>query len=329
MAVALSLATPRLWILIKAFILWVCCLYRCHGNQQNIAVTPMPIPLSSLSVSQTQIIYQNHPAPLSFPESLIVTEQSRSELGAARDLLRYVWAQLASRAIHLQESSGFDQRLAFCKYRLPILWSNFRQPVVDIATSLILSLIFIGIFVAESSGSVLSAGIVSDNVALSTSLHCKTRAQYSHQGDIFGAEALQPFSYSDQCYGAEDAADGCNYFYNQSLSFTERHNDECPFDGDVCLRGSNSAYTLDTGQIEAKYLGINSAKRYQFRRSTTCAPVVTDGYMKEGIISGGRRAHLYYYGQRHTFNRDDDTGEDTWHTIDALDNFTEPSFAVG
>ena len=45
----------------------------------------------------------------------------------------------------------------------------------------------------------------------------------------------------------------------------------------LCAQGRFAAHTFDTGWIEAKHLGLSTAKRYQFRRKTTCAPLVADG----------------------------------------------------
>ncbi len=312
-------------LLIRAFVIWAYLFYKSQGKKSDSADS---LPLQSLPVQQPRPLYHNDTTRLHLPETLAITEESRSGLGAARDLLGNAWRQLTSRAIQLPKHHGIRRSLSLPVPQMQIIWNNLGQHVVNIVTPLLLSVIFVGVFVAESSGSVLSASIVTDNVALSSSLDCnaQTRSEQEWQPDHFGAEALRPFTYMDQCYGADAAADGCNYLYNQSISYTEKSGDRCPFVGDVCLQGKNSAYTLDTGRVDAKYLGINSAQRYQFRRSATCAPLVTDGYMKGGLTSDGRATHSYQYGRRYLWTT---SSEDTWHTLNTTDAYTEPSFLIG
>jgi hypothetical protein len=70
--------------------------------------------------------------------------------------------------------------------------------------------------------------------------------------------------------------DSCKPYYNQTISYSEGHNTSCPFSGDACLCGQTSAYALDTRFVDSSVLGINAAKRYQFRRRTICSPIVTN-----------------------------------------------------
>lgn len=72
---------------------------------------------------------------------------------------------------------------------------------------------------------------------------------------------------------------GANFFYNQSIAYTEEHWQKCPFISEICANGSSSAMTHDTGLVDAKVVGINSAAHLQFRRTTTCAPLRMDGEM--------------------------------------------------
>lgn len=81
------------------------------------------------------------------------------------------------------------------------------------------------------------------------------------------------------CHHAKSRADGCNFFHNQTI--LEKANETCLFLGQTCALGGNSAVAFDTSFIDAKYLGINAAKRYQFRRKTRCAPLVPDSVFTE------------------------------------------------
>ena len=124
-------------------------------------------------------------------------------------------------------------------------------------------------FVAESSGTVLSANIVTDTTALVSSPKCNIGDGWETQ---VGAH-----SYRDRCYHAELGTLGCNTFYNQSIAYTERPKQKCPFVNRICVKGIDSTLTLDTGLVDVRTIGINSAANLQFRRTTTCAPLKVDG----------------------------------------------------
>ena len=110
-------------------------------------------------------------------------------------------------------------------------------------------------------------------------------------------------AYSKNCYGADPGKEGCSFFRNQSISFSERSLSTCPFPGQTCglprnpivsegktfkwygdgsrgqfnLAGAEPALVLDTGFVDVRYIGINTRLPYHFRRTTTCAPLVSDG----------------------------------------------------
>ena len=108
-------------------------------------------------------------------------------------------------------------------------------------------------------------------------------------------------AYSEECYRAKFGADGWNFFYNQSIHYTERSNDSCPFAGDTCALGRHSALNLDTGLIDAKVIGINSGKKYQFRRTSSCAPLRPDENFltvtRDGHGLGQDDMHFNLYGR--------------------------------
>ena len=83
--------------------------------------------------------------------------------------------------------------------------------------------------------------------------------------------------YSRKCYEANLGADGCTFFWNQSITFMEKRDSTCPFPGGTCALDEDPALVLDTGYIHAKYLGINSEIPYHFRRTTICAPLKPNG----------------------------------------------------
>jgi hypothetical protein len=86
------------------------------------------------------------------------------------------------------------------------------------------------------------------------------------------------WAYRDTCYGAEEGDPACNVFYKQQIPFSALSNASCPFDGDACLFGSQSAFELTTGLLDSNFLGVNAppSKRFHFSRTMTCAPLHSD-----------------------------------------------------
>lgn len=102
------------------------------------------------------------------------------------------------------------------------------------------------------------------------------------------------YDYARNCYHTELGTNGCNFFYNQSIAYTENHWQKCPFISEICANGSNSAMILDTGLVDAKVVGINSPAHLQFRRTTACAPLRIDGEMLNlTILSEGTNTWMF------------------------------------
>ena len=363
-AVALSLSTPRLWVLIKALML---ASYRIiqtkrqgRRNRPRLMSQTVPslhppnsVPLSSYHQSSHEVV--------------TITEGSHSELGAARDILRNTWGQLTTRPIRLSVH-GWNRgqtRFSKCRSCVLTLGRNLLQYSANIITALILAIFLVGIFVAESSGSILSANIITNGVAVSVGTHCAQDADrcygpsatiedgcnplynyslsYTWARDSHDNQGDMALTYADRCYGASPATDGCSYLYNQSISYTETSNDTCPFAGNVCLEGKKSALRLDTGLLEARYLGINSVERFHFRRSSTCAPLVADERRVKKIIDAdGQATYNYYYGPPSddtvsTFSISNGTwtprkqsatwSTPTWKALNKPTDWTIPSFS--
>lgn len=211
-AVVLTLTGPRRWILIKAFFLWI--YYSRRRSSRGRRTWP----------------------GLPQPHSIIIIEESRNEFEAAIDLIRNILGRL--RAINVDLSSDrvlqplssshclgcFISQHIVCKIRNLSLVQHF-----DIVISTVLAFAFLGVFVAESSGSVLSAYIVSDTVAFVSPSTCSISPRF-----LWWNGWRQAFAYSQNCYNSANEPAGCNYFYNQSIAYTEGAIDVCPFEGNVC-----------------------------------------------------------------------------------------------
>lgn len=270
-AIALTLAGPRLWTLLKALVLYVLDIYTSHSNRRNRLPTHVNLPLTFRLPSLPSDRDQNGAAHRVHFEhdSLNATETSHSELGAAMMLIKNIWEFLKSGRIELSSGPTHGKRNWLGFRTASKIWKNFLQRPFDIIVSLLLSVFFVAMFVAESTANVLSVNIVGDTSAIVSTPKCNLR--YVSYKDTNAAD------YRQRCYRAKLGADGCNFFYNQSITYTEKCENNCPFPGGTCARESSPALTLDTGLIDAGLIGINSEKRYHFRRTTTCAPLKADG----------------------------------------------------
>ena len=167
-------------------------------------------------------------------------------------------------------------------------WSNFCQRPVDYIMSVLFSILLIGIFVAGTTGSVLSGYIVSDTLALVASKQCDL---------LRGNSGNEASEYSKNCYRTAPRQDGCNFFYNQSIAFTENFETKCPFTQRLCAFKNESGATFDTGLLDTKYLGINSPARLHFRQRSTCHPLKADGTNLRSIITNSPYTQMLKIGK--------------------------------
>jgi hypothetical protein len=94
-------------------------------------------------------------------------------------------------------------------------------------------------------------------------------------------DTISAATYARACYGGPTNALECNRYQVQSLPYTRTEKEPCPFGKQMCLT-TTPAFTLDTGNISSHdHFGINTQQRDRvfYRRKTTCAPIVTDGFV--------------------------------------------------
>ena len=87
--------------------------------------------------------------------------------------------------------------------------------------------------------------------------------------------AESALSYATSCYQTAKTSTSCDIALTRSLPYNISTNSSCPFPAPtMCKLGDDFVHTLDTGFINARSLGINSASNFEFRRRTTCSPVI-------------------------------------------------------
>lgn len=161
--------------------------------------------------------------------------------------------------------------------------------------------------------SIFSALVVTDSIAISTHPGCALISYNASFGNIpvpYVTKGMKYYhdietdsgDYARKCYNRTDGADGCNYFYEQSIQFSIKQNDTCPFkteSGDLCFDGPSSAFTLSTSRIRPETIGINTPLKYTFQRQATCSPLrMDDDYIKPFRNEENTLMFRYFYGHR-------------------------------
>ncbi|KAF2820131.1 hypothetical protein CC86DRAFT_429685 [Ophiobolus disseminans] len=118
----------------------------------------------------------------------------------------------------------------------------------------------------------------------------------------FLVQRLVSFSnYALSCYSEKGNTKGCNTFVKNQLPFTTNRNAPCPFEQDIC-RSMEGNLFIDTGYLDSHTdFGMNARpeERFLYRRTTHCAPLVTNGYTSSVNFStsGIATPHVQYlYG---------------------------------
>jgi hypothetical protein len=177
-------------------------------------------------------------------------------------------------------------------------WLNMKARWPEILLLVILWLFCFGTFGLFIWGSIASGNMVSDSAALADGKDCafwipdtsappKENGTYGH----FYLQEVEAGEYASNCYGTPQGTDGCNIFVSQDIPYTEIENALCPFSDELCLDGRFSALTMRTPLLSSKSLGINVPIGYLFNRTTTCAPVKRDRFVKENGTK-----YEYFYG---------------------------------
>jgi hypothetical protein len=180
-------------------------------------------------------------------------------------------------------------------------WKHYGGYAGRIFLSIIFSLLAIAVFFTLAFSTILSANIVTDSTVLSNHPDCgvwirnSTILTPSPTGYDY-LEEVEAAEYSKKCYHGSQGNDGCNAFLTQRIPYSSNSHCECPFEDSLCLDGRFSAYTLDTGTISSKSLGINMKIGYSFKRTTTCSPI-----QRRGSLSADKKTYEYEYGSSSEF----------------------------
>lgn len=188
-------------------------------------------------------------------------------------------------------------------------WSNFIQRWPELLSPFFMGGLMLCVFIGGILGGIFSGLVVTDSVAISAHPGCSLIESNGTKGNISYVTAWLKYyhdieaesgEYAKKCYYGQDVSDGCNFFYQQSINFTEKHNEPCPFKselGDLCYGGPSSALSLTTGKVLPESIGINTPLKYTFQRDTTCSPLLMDDRFIQPFIyvNGNLKTQNYRY----------------------------------
>ncbi|KAI0887777.1 uncharacterized protein GGS22DRAFT_197728 [Annulohypoxylon maeteangense] len=191
---------------------------------------------------------------------------------------------------------------------LKLLWSgNFaKRRLRPVLTILVATLCVSTFTVAGGFSSQISTAVGSEVLLKGTNCgYINSSYMFEDLDMTFTAKAYRAeksnnaANYAQQCYSTDAAAGylDCNRFITKKLPMENDLNASCPFDKSICRNGSANL-RLDTGYIDTHaHLGINlpTDRRVQWRHVTHCAPLVTERYTTQAVMSDGNFT-LYHYG---------------------------------
>lgn len=319
---------PRYWKLVQSGIFWATRQPWCrdvlaagddrYGDLDSDWDNTIPLHSSEIPVGS----HHN----LRVPRLLM---ESRTAEEGALNLLRAAIRDVTARPISLPETRSLHPRVSrIQRIQKPLAryWQNVKNIWRDLLLTTFLFLLCASGFVACAAAATAVVHLELDNVALFNSPNCGVWRHNSSGSQVatwWGWAEERVIQYYRECYESEPSLQQCNLFSHRELHATVTENDECPFRGDVCLLGKNSAITLDTGYMDSKYLGINSSWRPVVRKRNICAPVVTKGYVKIEDIGGVFTQSSFYYGptkyENWTYTRIRQVGYDI---------ITDPTYSV-
>lgn len=193
----------------------------------------------------------------------------------------------------------------------------------EIAIKLISSITSLLLFTGITVTGILSANVVLDSTALCISPKCGWYfiPSSSPTGRAEVPDAVVKYflekenaaaMHEAKCYG-NAAPPNCDGLITNEIPYNTYDGTPCPFLGNVCSEGLNSAFMLDTGHIDAGLLGIVSQAQFKFRRITSCAPLVTNAtYIKNSNKPKGKGSVSYKYGSRRK-------SADSYHSANPLE----------
>ena len=250
-AIWITVWAPQYWKLIREGALWVIEQYRLRRAR---AATDGWLGDSDFDWDDGVLLHEWEAWPNSSRGGGSILASSRSAEDGAIRYIRQAWQDLASSPIALPGvPERGDSTSSRIRRRLRGFWQNLKNIWTNLIQTL-LGIIFSGtIFIAIAAAATAVIHLELDNTALLASPTCGlwlgARGASRPNPGLFAFSKTEERTalYYRNCYEADSSPQECSLFLDKKLHLEVTDNDECPFRGDVCLLGNNSALTFDTG----------------------------------------------------------------------------------
>lgn len=332
-AVCLTLISPYIFKIMKSFLIWIFGFLSWLATEWSSAQGPEPSSLPTSTRYNTPLLQEQTPnyggTHSERPETADFQTSNAGRLGASQNTSSnhdsnvnpYTNPQTMDLETRTQSVHGIGtpiNMVVYAENSRETVWNFFKYLLHSGAKQVespsiimvVLSTVLFGLFVAQAIAGVFSAKIASDRTGLSSSNYCGIW-QFDDNAGAEAADRDDPDNYQKEarasqyarnCYNSPDSTStlSCKIFYNQSIAFTTKTHQPCPFSSsELCLDGLYSAVTFDTGLVEVSTIGINSLLAHKFRRITTCSPInMSEPYVKGPSQGANDTTYRYYYGPK-------------------------------
>ena len=175
---------------------------------------------------------------------------------------------------------------------------RFHEDPHEILAFVFVASFFFLAFLDMTTSSILSAGIITDSLALSDSADCGIWQGLGIEWKTVRAAD----QYRKDCYVSRSSPPpSCQPLATDKIPYKTASNTSCPFDDSgACVQGPMISFTLETGMIDSAILGIIAPldQRCFFQRTMTCAPILQDNRHIYLRYINLKEYWIYEYGPR-------------------------------
>ena len=294
-AVTLTLALPRLYILIKRSVPHLVKFYKRNAHFLTLYLSLDP--LKDLVYKVRRFIGPTTPT-VTTEDTLL--EMGRIESSAVQEQHRRIFTgfqQTLQESLNSEDAVSQLAQRHLAMARLTVdnvslhgvrrIIDNFAEDPKAFALISACMLLFFAICLGLQVVAISSTFIIGDSAALVKEGRCaysiSRKDDYWNAGyerpnsrhGVYGDLTEEALKYAESCYSGRLSVAECRGVLTQTLPYNITSNSTCPFPAkDMCSLGENSGYSLDTGFLDSKILGFNTRINFQLRRRTTCAPIV-------------------------------------------------------
>ena len=190
------------------------------------------------------------------------------------------------------------------------LIENVKEEPRAFASILAFMLLLFAIYIGIQAMAISSSFIIGDSAAVISEGRCAYSVAYwdddwdlnpsSVRSGFWGDLSELAIEFEQTCYSGRPLVIPCRGVLTPNLPYLSQNGTRCPFpEPTMCKLGEWSAFTLDTGYLNPKMLGINARTNFEFRRLTVCAPINNnDTFLRVSYPSDKQISFGYLYDDR-------------------------------